>query len=370
VVTPVLEDPHPDFEEMERVLRGRQQPERVHLVELLVDDEVMRVITEQYLRRSWVPETSEDRAAYARQLVDFYYRLGYDYAPISHWPADWPNHPAVEWGVAEDTAGLSKGDRQWANESGALIDTFDDLERFPWHEIKPDLTRLRFAADYLPSGMKIVVMTSFFEHVFENLLGYEGLFDKLYEAPDLVAEVFDRWGQKAYGFYESVVGLDVVGAIFHPDDMGFKTSTLISPAHLREYVIPWLTRFASLAHAYGKMFWLHSCGNHYAAGTIRDLIQDVEIDALHSFEDVILPVTQFVDQFGNQVAALGGVDMDKLVRLPEEGLRSYVREILNHCMPRGRYAFGSGNSIANYVPVDNYLIMIEEARAWSRASSA
>jgi len=29
-------------------------------------------------------------------------------------------------------------------------------------------------------------------------------------------------------------------------------------------------------------------------------------------------------------------------------------------MAKGKYALGSGNSISNYIPVKNYLVMLEE----------
>ena len=52
--------------------------------------------------------------------------------------------------------------------------------------------------------------------------------------------------------------------------------------------------------------------------------------------------------------------MDKLCRLPEQELRNYVERVLKVCTPGGRYMLGSGNSISNYVPLNNYLIMLEE----------
>ena len=58
---------------------------------------------------------------------------------------------------------------------------------------------------------------------------------------------------------------------------------------------------------------------------------------------------------------MGGVDVDLLVRSDETSLRRYVRQTMEVCMEEGRYVFGSGNSIANYVPLKNYLIMIDEA---------
>jgi uroporphyrinogen decarboxylase len=53
--------------------------------------------------------------------------------------------------------------------------------------------------------------------------------------------------------------------------------------------------------------------------------------------------------------------MDKLCRLDQDNLRRYVRHILSACVPTGRIALGSGNSIANYVPVENVFVMLEEA---------
>ncbi|MBM3149230.1 MAG: uroporphyrinogen-III decarboxylase-like protein, partial [Chloroflexi bacterium] len=209
---------------------------------------------------------------------------------------------------------------------------------------------------------------SLFEHVLENLLGYEGLFFMLHDDRELVAQVFARWGQKVYDYYASVIGMEQVGAIFHADDLGFKTSTLLSPDDLRRLVFPWLKKYAALAHEHGKMFWYHCCGNVYRNGVIDALIEEVQIDAFHSFQDVILPVTDFQAQYGDRVATLGGVDMDKLARMDEADLRRYIRSILEQCMPGGRFALGSGNSVANYIPLENYLILLDESRRWQASS--
>lgn len=42
-----------------------------------------------------------------------------------------------------------------------------------------------------------------------------------------------------------------------------------------------------------------------------------------------------------------------------------VRETLEACMPGVGYCLGSGDSIANYVPADAYLAMLDEARRFS-----
>ena len=86
-------------------------------------------------------------------------------------------------------------------------------------------------------------------------------------------------------------------------------------------------------------------------------------DAFHSFQDVIIPIGDFVHRYGDRVAGFGGVDMDNLSHLQDGELRAYVRDILDKCMPH-RFALGSGNTVANYIPVRNYLAMLDEAQRW------
>ena len=358
------EYPDPDFTELERVLKGEQEPRRVHLIELLIDEEVLQAIAKRYLGQPWVPSTEKPRETYFRQLITLYHRLGYDFVPVGCWGDVWIHHPPPKRRRTGDTAELSRGEREWVEESWGLISSWEEFEGFPWGEIKPDFFPFQFVAQNLPAGMKLVVAANLYEHVMEILLGYEGLFYMLHDEPELVAQVFDGWGRKVYDFYALVIGMEEVGAIFHPDDLGFKTSTMLPPDTLRQLVFPWFRKYAALAHEHGKQFWLHSCGNLYANGVIEDLIEDVQIDAFHSFQDVILPVADFKERYGDRVAALGGIDMDKLARLDEISLRAYVRDVLDQCMPGGRYALGSGNTIANYIPVKNYLIMLEEGFRW------
>lgn len=368
--------PTPDFAELERALKGTQEPRSVHQVELLIDEEVMQIISERYLdqpwpsrgnRPRWMPLPPELREPYYKQYTAVFAQLGYDFVPVSRL---WTDHPPLRRRRADDTAILSRGQREWVEESRGLITSRADFEEFPWEKIKPDHSPYEYTIRHLPEGMKVTVMATLYQHVVDALLGHEGLFYMLSDDPELVSDVFDQWGRKVYEYYESIIGEPEVGAIFHADDLAFRTSTMISPAALRRLVFPWFRKYTDLAHKHGKMFWYHGCGNVYVNDVIEDLIDDVQIDAFHSFQDVILPVTDFKARYGDRVATLGGVDMDRLARLDEADLRQYIRSILEQCMPGGRYALGSGNTIANFIPLKNYLVMLEEAQRWSSSMTA
>ncbi len=196
------------------------------------------------------------------------------------------------------------------------------------------------------------------------LMGYETLCYALYEDRDLV----DAISRKLEDIYETVIRrlleYDRVKIIWGSDDMGFRGGPLISPDDLREFVFPGHKLMAHLSHQAGRPYLLHSCGDLDLI--MEDLIGEVGIDARHSFEDNIEDVITANKRYGDRIAILGGIDVDFLCRSSEQEIRGRVRQTLDECMPGGGYCLGSGNSIANYIPVDNYLVMLDEGRRYFR----
>jgi uroporphyrinogen decarboxylase len=394
-----LERREPDFSALEEVLRGRRIPDRVPVVEgfdreiateLLAGLEGLdfpfieadRVKNEATARRRVDPaaplavSTAPVERTCMERAALFAARMGLDYH-LDDRPNDYLLtliRPKIR--LAEDTARLARGSgthgstatggmRGWTEETTGLIASREDFERFPWDVFRLDLERHYLALQSaLPHGMKAMLCFNFYETVQDQFLGMTNLAFLLHDDPGLVEAVAERWGTIILDLYRRGIGRSFAGGIFHGDDFGHRTGTHISPVHLRRIFFPWLKRFAEAAHGAGKMFWIHACGN--LRDVMPDLIEDVGIDAFHSTQDVIMPVTEFKRRYGDRIAVLGGVDMDKLTRLDEPLLRRYVRGILDACMPGGRYALGSGNGIANYVPIPNVLAMLDEGARWRR----
>ena len=358
-----LQKPAPDVDRFIRVIRGEEIPLRPPLAELFLDHEVERTIARDCLGLDWAEPVADRQqmAAYLRSRIEVYHRMGYDYVRISG-GVDFPG----AYIDAPDTAAMTRGNRQWANEIRGPIASWEDFEAYPWPDpAKADLWPYEFASTHLPEGMGLFVCptSGFLEIPLDTLFGYQSLCYLLYEQPDLVEAVFKRVGEIICGMYGRLLGLPKLRGFFQGDDMGFKTGTLLSPDHLRAHVLPWHKKLASLAHVNGLVYLLHSCGN--LEQIMSDLVEDVGIDARHSYEDEGNSVLEFKRRHGDQVAILGGVDVDKLTRLPEPELRAYVRGILDTCMPGGRFALGSGNTVCNYVPLQNYFVMVEEAFEYS-----
>jgi len=101
---------------------------------------------------------------------------------------------------------------------------------------------------------------------------------------------------------------------------------------------------------------LYSYGNLEAV--MDDIIDDMGFDAKHSFEDKICPVEEAYERWGDRISILGGIDVDYVCRSTPGEIRQRSRVMLQRSAARGGYALGTGNSVPEYVPDENYFAMI------------
>ena len=69
-------------------------------------------------------------------------------------------------------------------------------------------------------------------------------------------------------------------------------------------------------------------------------------------------------RYGERIGNFGGADTDCLVRLSPADIKPNVLDVIERCVGHGGFAFGSGNSIPDYVPAEGYLAMVETVREW------
>ncbi len=247
------------------------------------------------------------------------------------------------------------------------IKTRDDFERYPWDEL-PDMyfrTKKRYfdaLGAVMPAGMKAVggVGNGVFECV-QDLTGYIDLCYMRSDDPELYRDLFSAVGRVMENIWKRFAYeyRDVYCVYRFGDDLGFATGTLLIPDDIRRYVIPWYRRIIEIVHGCGRPFLLHSCG------CIFDVMDDLiaaGIDAKHSNEDKIAPFHEWVDRYGDRIGNFGGIDMNCLCEFDRQQMKSYIEDEIRLCRHHGGFAFSTGNSIADYVPPQGYLNMIEIVR--------
>lgn len=341
-------------------IQRKGTPERVHFIELFLDAEVREAIAQSFQLCGGLspsdPFFSEKREIRVQRFLGYdYIRQGVEGITFSFTRA-----------AAPDTAGLPhQAGRSFMNETSGPITNWEEFETYPWPDPDRASTRvLEWLEKNLPEDM-CVISGGGFTHFLEYLtwlMGYQTLCFALYEQRDLVQAIADRLMEISRRNFERILEFQRVKMIWGSDDMGFKTGTLISPADLRQFVLPGHKMIASLAHAHKMPYLLHTCGK--VTAIMPDLIEDVQIDARHSFEDVIETAVQAKQRYGDRIAILGGIDVDFLCRSSEFQVRERARQTLDACFPGGGYCLGTGNSVANYIPLENYLALLDEGRKY------
>jgi uroporphyrinogen decarboxylase len=332
----------PDFEQFLKVLQRRGHPSHLPFYEhLATPDFIARRTGTDFHKMSCYD------AGYWEIYVDFWLGLGFDCVPME---------VPLECPLGDHGGTTSEG-----SESRCVIHDMADYDRYPWPDVSTplDFSHFEKVAALLPDGAKIVggVCMGPYEWV-SQMLGVMGLSYALIDCPMLVDLMFERIGELIVSADRQLAEMDAIGALRQGDDLGFKTATFLSPELLRKHVFPIYKQQVQAAHDRGKPFVLHSCGN--LEEVYDDLIDDCKIDAKHSFEDVILPVSEFKKRYGNRITPLGGLDVDVICRSSENELRAYARKQIEACFADGYWALGTGNSLTDYMPVENYVIILEE----------
>lgn len=331
----------PDFTQLQKVLE-RRTPDRPTLFEFFLNDAIHRRLT------GIENVGANEDLQWCRTTMKAYEAAGYDYVTLHSSNFQFPAKEHAHM------ASVSQND-------SAVINDRESFKRYDWPSPDDfDNTRLDEIAKLLPEGMKIIPYGPC--GVLENavkLCGYENLAMMVMDDPQLVEEIFEAVGSRLVRYYELAGHSPKIGAMISNDDWGFAQQTMLSPADMRRFVFPWHKRIVKTIHAAGVPAILHSCGNLRAV--MDDLIDDIGYDAKHSYEDKIMPVEEAYATYGSRIAILGGIDLDFVCRSTPDKIHHRARAMLELTRSKGGYALGTGNSVPDYVPHDNYIALVKAA---------
>lgn len=335
----------PDFENLAAVLRC-ERPKRPTLFEFFLNADLYARLADDGVATG-VAEPGVWLAS-ALQLTSAFRNAGYDYVTLSPPGFRFPYGEADQ----QETRSLNEG---------AIITDRQSFESYPWPDPDDaDWSALASLSDHLGPGMKVVVPGPM--GVLENVIrmvGYDRLCYLIADDEALASDIFSAVGERLVRYYRRAAACPVVGAVIGNDDWGFKTQTLLSPADMRRFVFPWHTRLVEEAHAEDKPAILHSCGN--LEKVMGDVVDRMQYDGKHSFEDAIKPVEEAYEEYGERIAILGGIDVDFVVREEPEVIHQRSLAMVERTAQRGSFALGTGNSVPAYVPDAHYFALIDAA---------
>jgi len=316
----------PDFNRLLKAV-NHTEPDRLPLAELWIDPEVKAA----YYQDDDSEFDCRKEGYNLEKDIQFWHETGYDYLRLS---------PRYEFFQG------------WLKDPGT-----DFQEKTAEFIESVDYSDIDKSAALLPKGMKVIFAPQggIYEHAWINI-GYEAFMMGLYENPEYIRNICDSLGAALFAMYERVIGADHIGGIWLSDDIAYTESLIMSPDIIRKYLFPWYEKYAALAHEYGKIFFFHSDGNQEP---LLDDFVAMGFDAIHPIEPKAWDVIELKKRVKGKLALLGTVDMDyPLARGSKEEIREYVRQRIIDIAPGGGFAIGSSNSIAKYVPVENFKAML------------
>lgn len=336
----ITKDRKPDFNNIIKALK-LETPDRPTNMELFLNNDLYEDVTGEKCPSDFIERN--------QFIIRAFRALGYDYATINTPPDLYFESVEVD---VKDTKSL--------NHKAVIYDekSFND---YRWPNAKDyDYSYLLPENLKLIDGMKAVCIGPGGE--LENLislLGYDNLCIMIYENPEVVKMIADKIGGILCDYYENCVKYDTVGTCYVNDDWGFKTQTMLSPKHMREYIIPWHKKMTEIIHAGNKYAIMHSCGMPWEV--MDDIIYDIKSDAKHSFEDNITPVEQAYEKMKNKIAVVGGIDINFLCTKTPKEVYDRAVSLLKQTKKDGGYLLGSGNSIPEYIPRESLFAMLSAA---------
>ena len=245
----------------------------------------------------------------------------------------------------------------------SIIKTWEDFEKFEdW--INPDHydynAVTEFVKRYPDKALRIGWPGPY--QVFTLLYDAEEFYMNMYEEPELMKAMLNRYCDSCYEIYERMyeAANDQIDIIRLCDDYGTQRSTLFSPAMWDEFFAENTIRFVEQAHRHNCFYEQHSCG------AIRAIIPNLircGVDALEPIQKVAgMDVDELKKIFGDELCFQGGVDTQGVLPFgtPEEVYRETTR-VIKALYKKGGYILCGSQDFEGDVPVEN-IVALYEAR--------
>ena len=334
---------------MERVLAAlrREQPDRVPVVEFVIDEKV---------RGALFPEAVEIGAFCERIGLDAV-GCGLEFQKRS---ADGDGF-YDEWGVF-----YRSSPEMLAHPVRGPVAAIEDLQDY-----RPPDPEAEWRLGVLPGlverfkGEKAIILHHRAAFMWSAYLaGLDHLLLSFAADPEFAHALLDLVLEANIAMVRRAVraGADIVTL---GDDYAHNFAPLMSPAHFAEFIAPRLRRMVEVIHEEGALCIKHTDGNLWP---ILEMIVEAGPDAINPLEPVAgMDIGEVKRQYGERACLVGNIDCGELL---SHGTVEEVEEAVRRCIaaaaPGGGFMLSSSNSIHSSVKPENYLAMVRAGQKYGR----
>ena len=153
-------------------------------------------------------------------------------------------------------------------------------------------------------------------------------------------------------------------AVVLDGDLAMNNTTLMSPAHYREFIKPYHKEIVDAVHAKGGLVVKHSDGNLWPI--IDDLIE-IGVDGIHPIQPQCMDIAEVNKAVGDRVCLLGNIDCQRLLcEATPEQVADVVKQTIRAAAPGGGYILCTSNTIHPDVKPGNAIAMYRAGRDYGR----
>ncbi len=186
--------------------------------------------------------------------------------------------------------------------------------------------------------------------------GLQNLVFDFFDQPELIHAMTKIAADYHIKLYTRLIqmGVDI---IFLGDDFAAKGGPMISPDHIREFILPGMKRVVKAIKDAGGYCIKHTDGDIHK---ILPVLKEADMDMLGPLESPYMNLAEVRDNYG--IGVMGNVNVDLLGRGTPQEVELETRKLLDETAPGGRFILSSGNSISSAVKPENLLAMINTGR--------
>jgi uroporphyrinogen decarboxylase len=189
-----------------------------------------------------------------------------------------------------------------------------------------------------------------------SIAGVEGASYLLYDCPELVDELFERYFTVVMEGLRRAVKLVAVDVIGFGEDFAYKTGPLLSPAMFKEMILPRYKKTMDFAHQHGIEFTWHDSDGDYRL--FLDDMLAIGINGIAPCEVAAnMEPAALRKQFGRELRMGGGFDK-RIVTAGPEAIKNELHR-LSPLVKEGGLVLGIDHSVPADVSWDNYRYYID-----------